>query len=136
MADTPFFLSPEILGFIQRAKEVEGLSQLEAESLLLNVHHGELGGLIAQHWKLPPRVVQGIIHHHDPDQGRDVICDLTHLANQFAKYIEANLEGRSFDPAILPSVIERLRLTPKTIDELGPAMISRYAQVSGRYNSI
>ena len=130
------FLSPEILGFIQRAHEVDHLGQLEAESLLLNVHHGELGGLIAQHWNLPPRVVLGITYHHNPDQGLDVICDLTYLTNQVAKRIEAGLDGRKFDLVISPEVTERLGLTPKTLNNLCPIAASRYTQVSRRYNAV
>ncbi|HZR21026.1 MAG TPA: HDOD domain-containing protein [Verrucomicrobiae bacterium] len=130
------FLSPEILGFIGQAQEVDHLCQLEAESLLLKVHHGELGGLIAQHWKLPPRVVQGIIYHHNPEQGLDVICDLTYLADQVAKRIEAGLDGHNVDLSICPEVAERLGLTPKTLNDFGPIAASRYLQVSRRYNAV
>ncbi|MCI0539744.1 MAG: HDOD domain-containing protein [Verrucomicrobiales bacterium] len=130
------FLSPEILSLIRRAQEIDHLSQLEVESVLLNVHHGELGGLIAQHWNLPPRVIQGIIYHHNPEQGLDVICDVTYLANQVAKRIEANLDGRRFDLAISPESAERLGLTPKNLDNLCPIAASRYAQVSRRFNAV
>jgi HD-like signal output (HDOD) protein len=130
------FLNPEILGLIRRGREVDHLGQLEAESLLLDVNHAELGGLIAQHWNLPPRIVQGIIYHHNPGQGQDVICDLTYLANQLAKRIEAGLDGQIFVLNILPEVAERLALTPKTLDHLCPVAAARYAQVSRRYNAV
>lgn len=130
------FLRPEILGFIQRAQEVDHLGRLEAESLLLNVHHGELGGLIAQHWKLPARVVLGITYHHNPEQGRDVICDLTCLANQVAKRIEAGLEGRPFAFDLEAGVQERLGLTLPALENVCPAAAARYAQVSRRYNAV
>ncbi len=129
------FLSPEILGFIQRAQDVDHLGRLEAETLLLNVHHGELGGLIAQHWKLPPRVVAGITYHHNPEQGFDVICDLTYLSNQVAKRIEAGLAGRKFDFSVDPKVAERLGLTPQALDTFCPVASQRYTQVSRRYNA-
>jgi HD-like signal output (HDOD) protein len=130
------FLSPEILGFIRQAQEVDHLGRLEAESLLLDVHHGELGGVIAQHWKLPPRVVLGITYHHNPDQGLDLICDLTCLTNEVAKRIEAGLDARQFDFAIPTQVAERLGLTPKTLDNLCPVAASRYTQVCRRYNAV
>lgn len=129
------FLSPEILGFIQRAQEVDHLGQLEAESLLLNVHHGELGGLIAQHWKLPARVVLGITYHHNPKQGLDAICDLTYLANQVAKRIEAGLDGRPLDFNLVAGVQERLGLTLQALETFCPVASQRYAQVSLRYHA-
>ena len=63
------FLTPEVLGFIRWSQEVDHLDRLEAESVLLEVNHAELGGLVAQHWKLPPRIVQGITYHHNPGAG-------------------------------------------------------------------
>ncbi len=130
------FLDPEILGFIQRAREVDHLNELEAESLLLNVHHGELGGLIAQHWKLPSSVVLGITYHHNPEQGHHVICDLTCLSNQVAKHIEAGLDGRQFNLAIPGEIAGRLGLTPETLNELGATAVARYTQVCRRYNAV
>lgn len=130
------FLSPEILGFIRRAREADGLGQLEAESLLLNVHHGELGGLVAQHWKLPSRIVQGIIYHHNPEAGADLICDLTCLANHGAKVIEAGLDGRTPEFTLNPGVAERLGLTLPALEAFHPAAAARFAQVSGRYHAL
>lgn len=130
------YLDPVSLGYIRRAQEVDHLGQLEAEALLLNVHHGELGGLIAQHWQLPPRVVQGIIHHHTPEKGDDIICDLTCLANQVAKRIEAGLIGQRYEIQIAPEVLERVGLTPKTLDNFCPIAATRYGQVSRRYNAL
>jgi HD-like signal output (HDOD) protein len=130
------FLTPDILGFIRRAQEVDHLGQLDAESLLLEANHAELGGLIAQHWKLPPRIVLGITYHHQPQEGRDAVCDLTCVADQYAKYIEASLEGRMAEIALAPDLAERLALSPAAAQRLGPLALARYAQVRSRYNAI
>jgi HD-like signal output (HDOD) protein len=130
------FLSPEILGFIHRAQEVDHLDLLAAESLLLNVNHAELGGLVAQHWKLPPRIVQGIIYHHTPEQGQDVICDLTYLANLVAKRIAAGLAGKNFYGELGVGVADRLGLPPDALDRIYPVALARYTEVSARYNSL
>jgi HD-like signal output (HDOD) protein len=129
------FLTPEILGFIRWAQEMDHLDRLEAESVLLEVNHAELGGLVAQHWRLPPRIVHGITYHHNPGQGFDPICDFTHLANQIAKQVEARLDGRKFEMAIAPDVAERLSLAPERVEALSALAFSRYGQVSRRYNA-
>lgn len=128
------FLSPEILGFIERAHEHDGLTQIQAESTLLGVHHGELGGLIAQHWKLPPAVVSGITWHHDPGAGGESVCDLTYLANLLAKQIESDLDGRQYDLKIDPKVADRLELEQDKLESFGPRAVERYAQVCHRYD--
>jgi len=129
------FLKPEIMHSIQRAMEEDHLTRMQAETLLLTVHHAELGGLIAQHWKLPSRIVQGITYHHNPDEGQDVICDLTYAANEVAKCIEADLQGHKIELVLLPSVAERLALTPEKLVELCPAATTRFTQISQRYNA-
>lgn len=129
------FLSPEILDFIQRAQRVEHLGQLEAESLILSVHHAELGGLIAQHWKLPARVVCGISHHHQPTSGADIVCDYVYVANFLAKHIEAGLDGKPFQADLDDEVLVRLGLPRSQLDGLIPAAAERYTAVSGRYHA-
>lgn len=130
------FLTPEVLGFIRRAQEAEHFSRLEAESLLVEANHAELGALVAQHWRLPPRIVLGIQYHHHPEEGRDRVCDLTCLANQYAKDIEANLDGRENEIGVPLDLMERLRLDQATIDRLRPQSVARYAQVRSRYNAV
>lgn len=130
------FLSSEVLGFVQRAKEVNHLSQVEAETQLLQVHHGEVGGIIAQHWKLPPRLVLGITHHDAPQAGHDAICDFTYLANLVGKHVESALDGGTFEFEVLPEVAERVGLTPETLNQLCSLAGSRFEEISSRYNAI
>jgi HD-like signal output (HDOD) protein len=84
-----------VLSSIAEVMKTNGLSQLEAESLFLGVHHGLLGGLIVEHWQLPSTIVS-TIYHHTPAEGHYIICDFTYLANETAKRIEAEFEGSLF----------------------------------------
>jgi putative nucleotidyltransferase with HDIG domain len=129
-------MSPEIVGFIRHARDTGGLTQPEAESLFLNINHGELGGYIAMHWKMPPRIVAGIAHHHSPEKGNDPICDMCYLANLAAKQIEAGLDGKAAPLGADPDVTNRLGLSAKALEEFSPKASWRYAQVSRRYNAV
>jgi putative nucleotidyltransferase with HDIG domain len=129
------FLSREALGYIKTAEQQDGLARLDAEAQILGVHHGELGGLIAQHWSLPHRVVNAIIHHHHPENGADIVCDATYLANLVGHQIEACLEGKELALEIDPAVAERLGLIPEKLLALVPIAAARFAQVSCRYNA-
>jgi HD-like signal output (HDOD) protein len=129
-------LTPNVLGFILRAQEVDHQDRVDAELLLLEVQHAELGGLIAQHWRLPPRVVNGITYHHHPEMGFDPICDFTYLANQVAKVVEAGVDGRTLALSVAPDVAERLGEAPGDLARLCPLALARYAQVSRRYNAV
>lgn len=129
-------LKPEVLKLVKDAREKDNLDSLEAETRILKFHHGELGGMIAEHWKLPARVVHGIRYHHTPTEGNDVICDVTYLANHIAKSIEAGLDGKAYDTQIDPAVASRLGMTEQTFEELWPAAISRYSRVRLQYNAM
>jgi HD-like signal output (HDOD) protein len=128
------FLSPEILAFMQRAQETDQLDRTAAEAQLFKIHHGQLGGQIAKNWRMPPRVVLGITHHHEPGPGADVICDLTYLANHVAKRIEAGLYGGKFQAPIDPEALARLGLTVEKLELHFPVAAARYAKVSSGYN--
>ncbi|MBK8230851.1 MAG: HDOD domain-containing protein [Candidatus Eisenbacteria bacterium] len=88
------FLKPEVRAVLGEAMQEAHLSPLRAEMEVLGVHHAELGGLIAQNWKLPETIVAGITFHHDPNgvaestwAGRpdvQAICDTVHLADATA----------------------------------------------------
>jgi hypothetical protein len=127
------YLDSDVLRSIAEAKKTNGLSQLEAESLLLGMHHGQLGGLIVQHWQLPPGIVSGTIYHHTPTEGHSIICDFTYLANEAAKRIEAEFEGCRIRLEIMPDVAQRLGIESRRIDEYRAAVSARFRNVSLRY---
>lgn len=128
------FLSQEILELLQQARLEGRLSPLEAELKVLNVHHGELGGIIAQHWQFPERIVKAIIYHHNPEEGADPICDVVCMGNVAARRIEAALANQKLEIYPDPAVLQRLAMTKEGFDELCRAGVQRFEQVRTRYN--
>jgi HD-like signal output (HDOD) protein len=112
------FLDADVLRVLADAREQGGLSSLRAESELLLVHHGELGGLIAQHWCLPHRFVVGIIHHHTPDLADDIVADAVHVANIAAKRAGTGHSAIDSDCAVAASSLERLGMTDADVTAL------------------
>ena len=86
------FLSADVLRLLHRAHAEGGLNSMQAERELLGVHHGELGGLIAQHWKLPETIVRGVSYHHSPEEIDDKICYVVYVANMAAATIGTSCE--------------------------------------------
>jgi HD-like signal output (HDOD) protein len=125
------FLDPFDLEMIRRAQTEGGMDALSAERQILGVHHGELGGIIAQHWKLPESIVKGIIYHHTPGEGFDLICDAVYVANLVAKRLEPTPILASFDL----DVLERLGLDPYAIDELTTSAQGHFESVKLSYNA-
>ena len=102
------FLNPELSAWLQRAVTEGKQTSFQAESEILSVHHGEAGGIIAQHWKLPDTLMKGIIYHHSPEEGAEGICYVTYLANVVAHRIEnrQTTDGRSPPPAWVDDYVD------------------------------
>ena len=126
------FLSAQDLEMIHRAQTEGGIDPLAAESQILSVHHGELGGIIAQHWQLPERIVKGIIYHHTPAAGDDLICDAVYVANLIAKSVETT----SPLPRLDSEALARLGLLESQLAGLTASTHSHFESVSARYNTV
>ena len=125
------FLRPDSLAAMRRLQTEQRCDSLQAEREVLGMHHGELGGAIAQHWGMPDSIIKGIAFHHEPDKGRELICDAVYLANHIAKAIGA----RSPQPNPQPEVLRRLGLPTAAIAELGAEATKRFVAISARYNA-
>lgn len=126
------FLDADLLLFLERAREHGQLSALQAEAEVLGVHHGELGGLMAQSWGLPESLVRGITYHHTPDVGMDPICHVVHLADVVAKVIGAGTHDNA-DVESFAHAMAELELGADDFDDVCRLVDERYVEVSQRF---
>ncbi len=128
------FLDKEDLRLLATARDDGHATSLQAEMEILGVNHGELGGLIAAHWKLPDRIVLGITHHHAPECGGDPVCDAVHLANVVAKRIG---EGPvTFIEELEPdaAALERLGLGTEAVNEIILELPAAFESTLAKYS--
>lgn len=60
------------------------ISVLETDAF--GVDHGQVGGWLAEQWRLPAGMVDAIVHHHHPDAGpTSALGDIVHLAEVLAQ---------------------------------------------------
>ncbi len=60
-----------------------------AENLILNINHCEVGGMIGKKWKLNDTINEALSHHHDPDKAGEEtrrVVDVVALANFYANH--------------------------------------------------
>ena len=108
---------------------------MEAETQILQVHHGELGGLIARHWNLPEPIVNGITFHHNPEMGGDSVCDVVHVANVVAKLAQAKLLSKESSASINPDAAERLGLVPEKLEGFVDETVTSFSKVGGLFGA-
>lgn len=127
------FLDPELLAFLKAAREQGDQSSMAAELEILGVHHGELGGIVAQHWNLPERIVKGIIYHHTPDDANDSIADIVHVADAAAKRLGAGTVQNEHDREVHGPSLSRLCLSTHAFDTLCELVRGRLEEVVEGY---
>ena len=125
------FLDDDLLRALHMAAE-EGVGRRRAEREVLGVDHAELGGLVAQTWRLPPSLVRGIGYHHDPLLGGEPICFAVHLADVVAKIVGAGLEDNP-DLEAYAAAVPALGLVPDDVDELCRLVDARFVEVCDRF---
>jgi putative nucleotidyltransferase with HDIG domain len=128
------FLDAETRELLGHAREQGALTRVDAESEVLGVHHGEIGGLVAQHWSLPESIAEGIQHHHAPGRGLSSVCHVVHLANAMAHRIEESEPSDGVGPdALGRETLEALGLDADDLPSLEQDARPRIDQILAEY---
>lgn len=125
------YLKEDVMNVLERAVGQDVPINIEAEREVLHVHHGELGGLIAQRWGLPDIIVRGIIYHHDPENCTEAdnrICYIVCLANWMAKVAEQRAVGTPFDKP-LPGSAAALGLREDQVEKVVQAVAENFGSL-------
>jgi len=94
----------------------EHIEQLhKVEKAMLGVNHAEVGGILAENWKLPRQLVDAINYHHDPEKaGPDALyTHIAHIANYFSHQYQL---GRSYNPN--PDDVSKMSLKALGLDKV------------------
>lgn len=131
------YIDGEEVDYIHRsqAQLMDGWRITDAETEILGVHHGEVGGLVAKSWGLPEVIAEGIAHHHHPmgastAKGRKV-ADLVHLGDVIASKIGEH--DMDVDVDLDAGVAERLGVIQETFDEICERVADRFEDVLAGY---
>lgn len=92
----------------------------EAEQLVLDTDHAEVGGWLAKSWYLPDKLSEPIAFHHAPAKSEDhrIKTAVVHVADVLIKASGFGDSGDQYVPAIEPVAWEALKLDEKLLDEI------------------
>ena len=110
----------EILATTARSKT----KLIETEQEKLGTTHASVGGYLAQWWHLPPKIVDAVRYHHDPDKAQTdpVLTHLTHLANALAHRLELSTSGPIGELEIAPETCNVIGLRPEALAKIEDAL--------------
>ncbi len=104
----------ENYGLALQMAALEQSPLLNAEQLLVGVDHGTAGRLIGEKWRLSPAIIEGLTHHHAPEQAPDEHRDLVAtvaLANVYANIHKIGSAGDLYPESdLLDRILEGMGL--------------------------
>ncbi len=92
---------------------------LNAEKHVLGFDHAELASEVCRVWKIPEKIAQAIMYHHDPSLSKgDILSFIVHTADAVAimSGIGAGLDGLLY--TLHPDALNLLKLKPEDLSML------------------
>ncbi|GEJ59225.1 HDOD domain-containing protein [Anaeromyxobacter diazotrophicus] len=97
-----------------------GLPFVSAERAVLGVDHGEVGGLVAEAWSLPPAAAAAARWHHAPGDAPDDTCrpvvDLVHAADALAHALGLGADAGELARSVDAGVEARLGVRARDLE--------------------
>jgi len=102
-----------------------GASFIAAERSVLGTDHAEIGGEVAEHWKLPTEIAIVAQWHHDPAHApsSEQLVALTHAADNLAHMLGFGADFGQMARRVEPQTIDRLGLTVQTLEEVASSAV-------------
>jgi putative nucleotidyltransferase with HDIG domain len=86
----------------------------EAESKLFSLHHGQVGGWLAERWRFPAALVEPVAWHHAPAgalRTHGTVAGVVHLADILVRNAGIGSGGDTLVPLPDPAVLAGLQVT-------------------------
>jgi len=103
----------------------EGVPFEVAEYMVLGTDHAEVGAKILESWSFPPKIVNAVRWHHEPDSAEesDIMLDIVHVANVLCLMIGVGVgrEGLRYEPSRLST--KRLGLKTSHLEKVASRTI-------------
>lgn len=137
---------PRVLNMLAQAAAADNLGLLAAETRVFGINHADIGGLVAQAWKLPHTIVDAIIHHHHAGTHQTAANAAVSLAHAMVPEVLAGVDDVGEDGLPVactvaddPSqthaeVMLGLGIPVETYPDLLDSARSRYADLAERYD--
>lgn len=120
---------------IVRVVNTEKTDFLTAERQVLGCTHEEIGGLVAEQWKLPEPIVCCIRYHHNPGalDTPDSLVDNVYLANCVCLLLGVGLGDDGLCYRADPAVMERMGLREQDLEQVGAQTLAELKRVESLF---
>lgn len=103
-----------------------------AENEILGYTHADVGKLLAERWNLPPKLVNVIANHHEPESAGSFIAEaaIIHLADIFCRALSLGSGGDQKIPPLNKAAWNALKIRTGMIESIMKEMSREFEDIS------
>ena len=123
---------PELKSGVEALVKEKDLTFLEGEKALMGFGHDRVNAWLADHWKLPPSIKEGMSYHHKPHLARlypEVAC-CVHLGDFMVRVFEYGSGGDDNVPYLQPEALKTLKLKPADIEAILDQLSGQFIEIA------
>ena len=120
---------PDLKPEIEQTVATRDISYLEAERAVLGFGHDRINAWLADHWKLPANIKEGLSYHHKPHLAQlypEMAC-VVHIGDFMSRVFEYGFSGDVGVNYLQPESLKILKIRPadfeKLLDELSDQFV-------------
>jgi len=123
---------PELKTGIEALVKAQDMTYLDAEKAVMGFGHDRVNAWIADHWKLPPAIKEGISYHHKPQMARlypETAC-CVHLGDFMVRLFEYGSGGDDSVLYLEPDVLKKLKLKPADLEKILDLLAEQFLEIA------
>lgn len=123
---------PDLKPEIERVVAERDVYYLEAEREVLGFGHDRINAWLANHWKLPPNIKEGLSHHHKPQLAQlypEMAC-VVHLGDFMARVFEYGFSGDVGVTYLQPEALKILKIKPADFEKLLDHLCEQFVEIA------
>lgn len=123
---------PDLKIEIERLVAERDLSYLQAEREVMGFGHDRINAWLADYWKLPPNIKEGLSYHHKPHLAPlypEMAC-VVHLSDFMVRVFEHGFSGDLGVIYLQPQALKTLKMRPMHFEQLLDQLCEQFVELS------
>ena len=124
------FLKSQYAEFIQERQRDTETPTHEVEERVLGYNHADIGGVLAEQWKLPSRLIEAVAFHHRPqlNTSDDPIACVVHVADYIAKKTFYSDDEEYLIGSMEPGAVDYMQITDEDVESYSDKLREEYVK--------
>lgn len=123
---------PDLKTGVEAMVKAKDMTYLDAEKSLMGFGHDRVNAWIADHWKLPPSIKEGMSYHHKPQLARlypEAAC-CVHLGDFMVRVFEYGSGGDDNVLYLEPDALKKLKLKPADLETILDQLSEQFLEIA------